>query len=176
MAKRQFTTRTSSRLEVAKCQLETAITLWFQHGDIHSIQALAENAHEILAAAGVRRGIKPGLNLNTLSHTAKRRFLKVKNSLKHGTGNPDERTLYIAEHGELLMMDAAHQYLDLVGSTPDLMLGFLMYFWANNPRFYEANLLANEVDLYRCKELTREEFFRTIIDNTFVRPDGPSEI
>src|SRR5688500_1002695 len=44
-----------TKLDAARRQLDTAITLYFHHGDSVSIHTLAAAAHEVLAAAARKR-------------------------------------------------------------------------------------------------------------------------
>src|SRR5213592_4961839 len=75
-----------TKKSVAKSQLETAISLWFQHGDAISILVLAYNAHEILHALGVE--IRKPSQLKTWLGTMPDRFREqwkyVWNFCKHG--------------------------------------------------------------------------------------------
>ena len=94
-----------TKKSVARSQLETAISLWFQHRDPVSTLVLAYNAHEILHALGAK--IEKPSQLKTWLGTTPKRFQKqfeyVWNFCKHGLKDVDDNVPHDPRHAELLI-------------------------------------------------------------------------
>jgi hypothetical protein len=94
-----------TKKSVARSQLETAISLWFQHGDPISILVLAYNAHEILHALGAKIGKPSKLKawLDAMPKRFQRRWEYVWNFCKHGLMHVDDNTPHDPRHADFLI-------------------------------------------------------------------------
>jgi hypothetical protein len=124
-----------TKKSVAKSQLQTAISLWFQEGDPASILVLAYNAHEILHALGTKIG-KPS-QLKTWLVTMPKRFQKqweyVWNFCKHGLKDVDDDVPHDQRHADFLIHFAGQCYRDVFGKPTPLLFAFDLRFLAEHP-------------------------------------------
>ena len=125
-----------SKIDAAKRQLETAITLYFSNTDPVSVHTLAAAAHEILYVICKARGLE-----SVLKDIAKRKIRKGKekeyidklheaqNFFKHGRRDPDASHKFKPELTEFFIYDACFMYIQLTKETPKPF--FIFNFWFN---------------------------------------------
>jgi hypothetical protein len=141
-----------SKLDAARRQLETAITLYFQHddGDIVAIHTLACAAHEIIetlnrrdgGAATLRQGFETYIKPDTRDEFYSK-LMAAKNFFKHADRDPDSEIKFSPSESELFMVDAALTYRRLTGGglPPARMALFLLWSaltWAREWLSYEG--------------------------------------
>ena len=126
------------KLEAARRQLETAIKLYFEHGDEVSIHTLAAAAYSIIRDMNEHRGGKPMLkDLDCfLSADSAREFRKYintpENFLKHADKDPEATGELSPRWTEALMWEASRKYCEMTGDQPRLLMTFIFWFVANN--------------------------------------------
>jgi hypothetical protein len=148
-----------TKKSVAKSQLETAISLWFQHGDPVSILVLAYNAHEILHALGVKKIGKPSQLktwLGTMPEPFRKRWEYVWNFCKHGLKDVDENTPHDPRHAEVLIDFAGQCYRDVCGPPTPLILAFDLRFRVENPSLTNWSALGAAVPILEFFEVFKE--------------------
>ena len=129
-------------------QLETAIRLWFAHGDPISMLILSYNAHEIINAMGKTIGKPSEIEswLKELPPSFQERWKYVNNFCKHAWKDLNEDTPYDPRQAEILMYFASRCYRGVFGTNTALMLAFGFRFLLENP-----DLAAAESDKVLCK-------------------------
>lgn len=162
-----------TKKSVAKSQLETAVSLWFQDADPVSILVLAFNAHEILHELGKKIG-KPS-TLKTWIATLPKRFQKqweyVWNFCKHGLKDIDDDVPHDPRHAEVLISCSIRIYRDVFGKLSPLLLAFDFRFVIDHPEVVDWPAVARSaiplpelIEAYRqAQSESREEFLQTFL-------------
>jgi hypothetical protein len=148
---------------VGIAQLETALSLWFQNGDLISILVLAYNAHDCLHALAKRAG-KPsffGDWLETMPQSFQKRIRYVADFCKHGAMDIAEPTPHVPKVAEVFAYFAGRCYRALYGKPTLLMFAFEIRHAAEHPdlllpKAIEAN--AELAKIYDPALVSREEF------------------
>jgi hypothetical protein len=111
---------------VAKSQLETAISLWFEDADPISILMLAFNAHELLHALGkqIHKPSQLQVWLDTMPESFRMRFRYVWNFCKHGFKDLEDDTPHDPRHADVLIFFSSLCYRDVFGKRTPLMFAF----------------------------------------------------
>ena len=133
---------TVSKLDAAKRQIETAISLWFHDADIVSIHTLVAAGHQVCHGILKHQKIKVSMifNLELLPEDAriayKRFILAPENFFKHGDDDPNPYASIDLVLGvtEVYLVDAIYLFHNLNGGvvTPT-MKAFSTYFEILNP-------------------------------------------
>jgi hypothetical protein len=137
-----------SKLEAARRQLETAIKLYFGHGDEVSIHTLAAAAYSVVRDINEHRGGEPMLkDLHCfLSADLAREFKKYVNTpenfLKHADKDPEATGELNPRWTEALMWEASRKYCEMTRDWPRPLITFILWFVANN-RELRAQLESN---------------------------------
>jgi hypothetical protein len=123
---------TIRRLDAAKRQLETAMSLYFGHGDPISIHALACAAYDIIDGVNQHRGGK--------EMWVKRRYTQspgrptrgdlneVQNFLKHADRDPEGTLDFFPLLTEPMLADASRTYVELTGDLSPVLEVMLRWF------------------------------------------------
>ena len=158
-----------TKKSVARSQLETAISLWFQHRDPVSILVLAYNAHEILHALGakIERPSQLKTWLGTMPKHFQERWKYVWNFCKHGFKDVDDNVPHDPRHAEFLINFAGQCYRDVFGKPSPLLFAFDLRFLVENPSFINWSALSATVPILEFFEvykdaasISREEFLK----------------
>ena len=132
-----------SKLEAARRQLETAIKLYFGHGDEVSIHTLAAAAYSLIRDINEHRGGEPMLkDLHLfLSDELAREFRKYinrpDNFLKHADKDVDGVSELEPRWTEALLWEASRKYCEMTGEQNKLMLTFVFWFVQRQPELRE---------------------------------------
>jgi hypothetical protein len=127
-----------TKLEAARRQLETAIKLYFDHGDEVPIHTLAAAGYSIVRDINEHRDGEPMLkDIHCyLSEDLAREFRKYintpENFLKHADKDPEALYELSPRWTEALMWEASRKYCELTGDWPMPLLTFILWFVANN--------------------------------------------
>lgn len=132
-----------SKLETARRQLETAIKLYFEHGDEVSIHTLAAAGYSVIRDINEHRGGEPMLkDLHCfLSADLAREFRKYintpENFLKHADKDPSAIGELNPRWTEALMWEASRKYCEMTGDSPKVLITFIFWFVMRNPGLKE---------------------------------------
>src|SRR2546429_3951359 len=102
-----------TKFDVARRQLETAITLWFHDGDTVSVHTLTMAAHEILRVINKSRGGPPMLGEPAPQireeYTDVYREVVIASSqfFKHSSRDADETHLFAPKVNQYIILEAA---------------------------------------------------------------------
>ena len=155
---------TISKLDAAKRQLETAIRLYFHHGEPVSIHTLVSASYNIIRDINTKRGgekmvVKELLfdQVRPERHVEFRKLLqRAENFFKHADRDHDGSLEFNPDESELLILDACTKYWELTGEHPPLFQIFRGWFMASNPELFN---MPEGIKLHIAqvqKELTKE--------------------
>jgi hypothetical protein len=163
-----------SKLDAARRQLETAVTLYFHDGDPVSIHTLTGAAYEILLNLTRAKGettmikdlvkdyIKPQF-VKELS----RKLNEAQNFFKHADKHPDAiLTTFEPEQTNLLLLDACWTYRRLSGERLPLLHVFETWAsvtWGKNFITYVGMSEADHETFEELAALSRSDFFTKIL-------------
>jgi hypothetical protein len=125
-----------SKFDAARRQLETAVRLYFFHGDPISIHTLASAAAQVLQDLGKHRGSDPMLFRETfLQHflpeqrpEIKKTLAAAENFFKHAARDPDAVFAFRVGQTELVLYEAIEAYGNLTSEFVPLLVVYRLWF------------------------------------------------
>jgi hypothetical protein len=133
-----------SKLETVRRQLETAISLYFAHGDEVSIHTLAAAAYSVIRDVNEHRGGEPMLKdlhcflTNDVARKFKRYINSPENFLKHADRDPEGMADLEPRWTEVLIWEASRKYLEITGEqNKTFMHTFILWFTLREPALRE---------------------------------------
>jgi len=143
-----------SKLDAARRQLETAIRLYFSHGDPVSIHSLAAAAYNVVRDVGEKRGAPPMLlkdklvdNVRPEAQTRFRNKInEAENFFKHADRDHDSVHDFDPEFSEVFLLDACDQYYRLTAEVLPIFGVYRSWFIANHPDFFDLSKLGPAKD------------------------------
>jgi hypothetical protein len=165
-----------SKLDAAKRQLRTAITMWFTGGDPVSTHTLAFAAHEIIhAVSKARDPSRPDLLFDSAYVREDKRkefndiFRESGNFFKHGDRDPHAVVKFAPGMTEIFFYYSGYG-LELCGESPlDEFTVFLLWMQIHNPKLMTETArveLAKRVDIEQLSHLRampKHEFFHACL-------------
>jgi hypothetical protein len=164
----KFTTKDKlplTKFDVARRQLETAITLWFHDGDVVSVHTLTMAAHEILCVINKSRGGPPMLGepcpqiREGFTDLYRDVTLASYKFFKHASRDADETHLFPPAVNQCVILDAQETYHRLTNDIRPLFKLFKWYLRVHMPEFFLEPLQ----DWGRFKGLTKAQFFSELL-------------
>jgi hypothetical protein len=157
-----------TKLDAARRQLETAITLWFHDVDPISVHTLVMAAHGILKAINKKRGGQP--MLGDPMPCVRRGFekqvadiiAKSSNFFKHGAKDPLDTHYFAPESNQFMILDACNAYTSLAQERTPLMGTFTLYLALHEPRVFNQEFvdsIQRQPAFDAAKRLSKLEFF-----------------
>jgi len=152
--------------------LETAIRLYFSHGDPVSIHTLAAAAYNVIRDVGEKRGAVPmllkGKLVEDVRPEARSQFHdklnEAENFFKHADRDPDAVHDFDPALTEVFLLDASDQYYRLSGEVLPVLGVYRSWFIANHPDFFDMSKLGSARDQAQTlAALGRTEFFRQML-------------
>jgi hypothetical protein len=142
----QLTKLPVTKLDAARRQLETAITLWFHDSDPVSIHTLASAAYQILYDINSKRGGKPMMpdspNIRPERYKEVRQVLaQAENFFKHADRDPKETLFFAPEATQYHLLEAVDKYHEMAHEQRPLMRLFIMYHALTNPDVFLAEFI-----------------------------------
>ena len=130
-----------NKLNCAKRQIETAISLFLDYGDEVSIHTLIAAAHKILFNKIGKSIIKNDVfnipAFNKFSEKEKKRYFNEitgsENFFKHADKDPDGELEFDSKITEYFIFDAIRMYYLLSKKETDLMSKYNVWFYLNYP-------------------------------------------
>lgn len=133
-----------SKLEAAKRQIETAITLFIKNKDAVAIHTLTAASHEILRDLSKKQGkesfVKDGLLKKVRPEFQKRFIIKIneaENFFKHADKDSDKFLEFDAEQTEFLLWDCCWMFQNITNEYSPLILLYRTWFFTKNPDYFE---------------------------------------
>lgn len=130
-----------AKIDAARRQLETAIELYFQGGDVVSVHTLAAAAREILADLCEHREVEPFFSQERmLKELVKPEFRdmlykalhKAENFFKHADRDPDKLLAFNPKQSEFIILECVETYVELTKEFPALILAFRTWWMVHN--------------------------------------------
>jgi hypothetical protein len=126
-----------SKLDAARRQLETAVTLYFDDGDPVSIHTLTAAAHQVIADLSKKRGGRRMIIDVAVEKTVRpekraeaRKIVRAAaNFLKHADNDADATLSLLVSQSEFLLLDAVLQYAELTGEFVPRLRIYAAWFW-----------------------------------------------
>jgi hypothetical protein len=160
-----------AKLDAARRQLETAITLWFHEADPVSIHTLAGAAHKLLYDIKTKAGgptmlpdadyIRPGC-----VGEWRKILSRAQNFFKHADKDSTDTLFFAPQMTQYLMLDACNCYRVLAHEHRPLFDLFAVWFTVHEPRLFSEQLqqqlrtLGPDDDL---RQLSKLQFFRELL-------------
>ena len=160
-----------TKLDAARRQLETAITLWFHEADPVSIHTLTGAAHKLLYDIKTKAGgptMLPdpeGIHPEYLAEWRKILF-RAQNFFKHADKDPKDTIFFAPQMIQALMLDACDCYRMLTHGQRPLMQLFMLWFMIHEPHFFWPHILQIRRDLDPdddLKRLGKHQFFHELL-------------
>ena len=158
-----------TKLDAARRQLETAITLWFHDADPVSVHTLVMAAHAILSAINKKRGGQPMLGDPTSPYIRpgfeKRvadMFVESSNFFKHGAKDPLATHYFAPELNHCMLLDACQTFMLLTQEQRPLMNVFTLYLAFHEAEMFKQQFLdsVQQEPLFSVtKQLSKRQFF-----------------
>lgn len=174
-----------SKLDAARRQTDTAISLYFNERDPVSIHALTAAAYRILQDLSRQRGEAPMfMKEEMLEHVRdefraefRAKLNEAENFFKHADRDPDALLLFNPGLSELMLYECCIRYWQMTGETTPHMHAYKAWFMLKKPRFFilppqaQAFVSSARLEFASC---TRQQFLQEAIlaANRFV--DGPT--
>ncbi len=157
-----------TKLDAARRQLETAITLWFHDADPVSVHTLAMATHGILRALNKKRGgppmigdpspsIRPGYEKKVADIV-----VRSSNFFKHGAKDPLATDYFAPELNQLIILNACNTFEALAQEKKPLMWTFIVYLAIHEPSIFMPEFVASiqKNPLFgTAKQLSKPAFF-----------------
>lgn len=163
------------KLEAARRQLETAVTLYFNDKDAVSIHTLTAAAHNVLADLRAKQGKGAAETMRALleAHVKEEskkflmdRFHEAENFFKHADRDSDKQLLFNTEQTELMLWDALVYYRTLTGEAHPIFLTFNSWFMINHVDLFTLPPQDKEpyLDIARAmRELPKPKFLAEVL-------------
>jgi hypothetical protein len=124
------------KLEAARRQMETAISLFFEERDPVAIHTLAAAAYDVIDGINEHRKGNPMFvkrRYTELPGKVDRKTLNdTQNFLKHADKGPERTLDFFPDLSEMLIVDACRTYRDLTGETVPLFEAFSRWVTCRN--------------------------------------------
>ena len=175
MAKKKPPSIKITKLDAARNQIDTALRLWFEDGDLVSIHTLTAAAHQICHAILKHGGEEyPSMifSLDLLSAEAraayKKYILAPENFFKHATNDPypNCQIELPLRTTELYLVDAVFLFHKLSSDMTPSMKAFALFFNLHNPDMLkdEASKLIIESDGLDLRKIHKSFFLKAFLD------------
>jgi hypothetical protein len=157
-----------TKLDAARRQLETAITLWFHDLDPVSVHTLTMAAHNILRALNQKRGgqpmlgdpspfIRPGFEKEVADM-----FVRASNFFKHGAKDPLATHYFAPQTNQCMILDACQVFETQAHEKRPLMITFTLYLAIHEPRIFHKEYIDSiqgQPYFEEAKRLSKRAFF-----------------
>jgi len=154
------------KLDAARRQLESAITMFFDDGDVVSQHTLISAAHGVVYDLAQQRGIGGSIkNSPLVSPENRASFIQAihlpQNFFKHAKTDAGTKLAFRYHVSPFYLFDALRLYILLTGAATEAMRVFFVWFQLRYPDFFYYP--AAEEDLKKIREDTTDpEVFKTI--------------
>jgi len=163
-----------SKLDAAKRQLETAIRLYFAHGDPVSIHTLTAAAYNIVRDVNKRRGGPPLFAKDRFMEYVKeghekevwKRLNAAENFFKHADQDHNATFEFKPQLSELLILDGCGTYYKLTGEYPPLFHVFTTWYVAHNEGLFvlpTEQKAAMAISAPEIRRLDRTQYFAAML-------------
>src|SRR5207248_7558961 len=152
-----------TKLEAARRQIETAITLWFSESDPVSIHTLVSAAHRLvydinskslgLPMLGDTTNIRPGREKEYRGILA-----KASNFFKHADRDAEKTLSFSPQSTAFHLLDGCNVYQSLATERRPLMRLFISYMEIHYPDLFWSKV-GESREVANLKPLSKQQFF-----------------
>lgn len=155
-----------SKLNAAKQQLETCISLYFNNEDPVSIHTLASAAYNVIRDVNNKRHGNPmilkGLLIENVKPDKKslviNKMNEAENFFKHADKDPDHILTFDSDLTDFYILDACVTYKEISGESPPLFILFRSWMILINPEIFTTPNELNQLTALTAKG--RKYFFK----------------
>jgi hypothetical protein len=152
-----------TKLDAARRQLDTAITLWFHDADPVSLHTLTAAAHGIIHDIGSKIGkptmlLDPGNFRKETFGEYKTLLRKAQNFFKHANDDPVDMLFFSPQATAFHLFDAVQGYYLLSTERTPLMTLFWSFYVIRNPHYFET-VTTKGIDFRPFYRLTKKQYF-----------------
>lgn len=157
-----------SKTEVAKRQIDAAIKLYIEDGDIISMHTLVSAAHDVLVDIARARGLDNVYdNFEKMVRPEmlpewRKTYKEAQNFFKHADKDSDKKLKFKKDIADLKLHITCLVYQQVNGSIEPLQQAFLTWYSAENPRIILAehqSRFVNMAQMMRLMSMTKKSFF-----------------
>ena len=162
-----------SKLDAAKRQLDTAITLFFKQADSVSIHTLTAAAHQVLRDIGKIENIKSIIkDSGFIRKEYEKEYLTIiseaENFFKHANKDSHKLLKFNPEQTESLLFDAVEMYMQIAKEMPEDMSIYRVWFLANHSEIVsletKREIERKGLSIKNFQSKTKLDFFRSMKD------------
>jgi len=168
-----------SKLDAARRQMETAITLYFLEGDPVSIHSLTAASYAVLRDLNAHRGGAPMFtkegSLDHIKPESRKEYIRLvneaENFFKHADRDPNETLTFDPGQSEVLLFDCCMKYRELTGEVlplATLFQGWSRLTWAR-PFIDDSEFQRQAADIEKSlpHNFNRRQFFIKFLPITY---------
>ncbi|MRR16119.1 MAG: hypothetical protein EG826_06655 [Deltaproteobacteria bacterium] len=154
------------KLDAARRQLESAIEMFFEDGDVVSLHTLISAAHGVVYDLASKHGIEGSIKDSPLvSAENKAAFIQAihlpQNFFKHAKTDSGNKLVFRYQVSPFYLFDALRLYVLLAGAATETMRVFLVWFQLRYPDLFCYP--AAEEDLREIRQdITDPEIFKSV--------------
>ncbi len=170
----EFSTIAISKLDAARRQTETAITLWFQDADPVSIHTLGSAALIVLHDLGGPLGEPAGIfdkkyYREEMFDEWKRIAKKAQNFFKHADrkNDPDEILHFRPSTNDFILFDCVDTYFRQTNERTPVMDVFWRYFMVHHSEYFNSDAI--ESVAVELRGVSKAEFFKELLPMVHTR-------
>ena len=161
----------ATKLDSARRQLETAITLWFNDSDPVSIHTLTAASYEILRDLNKKaRGSPMGRDSDSIKPEFSGQWRKLhsdaENFFKHADKDPHDTFNLAPQSTDIMLLDAVAKYEELSQEKHHLMSMFTLYMALKLPMIFVSSFIdemRQSIPVNEVAPLSRKEFYKRFI-------------
>jgi hypothetical protein len=168
-----------TKIDAARRQLETAITLWFHEADPVSIHTLACASFQLLYDINSQVGGSPMFpdRMAAIEKTeARKKYLykflrKAQNFFKHADNDASQTFAFNTDQTEIFIFEACQKYYEIAHEDLPLMKLFHFYLRLHNPDIFgqsdpQKNIL-DKPGIQKLKSYGKPEFLLKVLPGFF---------
>jgi hypothetical protein len=164
-----------TKIDAARRQLETAITLWFHEADPVSIHTLACASFQLVYDINSQVGgspMFPDRMAATETTEARKKYLhkflrEAQNFFKHAEKDAPQTFAFITHQTELFVFEACQKYYEIAHEDLPLMKLFHFYIRLHNPNLFDGpdpqKDIFDKPGTQRLKSYGKREFFQKVL-------------
>lgn len=160
------------KLDAARRQLNAALTLYFDEGDVVAIHTITGAAHEVLRDLAGQAGqhmLIEGSLIQGIGVEFTNEIMAIvrrpQNFFKHADRDPEAVLEFSPHVTELLLLDGIAKCLEMTAEQTDFERAYEKWFFVHNPQFWKHTPLrdfaAQAGQLFG--NLSRQEFLRDFL-------------
>ncbi len=170
-----------TKIDAARRQLETAITLWFHEADPVSIHTLACASFQLLYDINSQVGGSPmfpdrmeAIEKTEVRKKYLRKFLREgQNFFKHADNDASQTFAFNTDQTEIFIFEACQKYHEIAHEDLPLMKLFHIYVRIHNPNVFEQSDPQKDIldrpGIQKLRGYNRPEFFLKVLPSLFQR-------